>query len=245
MSVYSSAVLADSPDVYYRLDETSGTAIADSSGNGRGLVANAAISGAAASLLSGDPDGAILFDYAANAPTLAQASPQFFVAQDGMTVEFWIKPTSLVTSAAAVAVIVCSGNGPGTQGWAAYFTDTTGVWHFIKQNVADYVFNTAAPAAVGTTQHMAFVVAANGLSVDLYQNGVLAQSRVTAAMVAASAGTFVIANNITGTTHNPKAVIDEVAVYKSALSAGRIAAHFAASSQVASLHTMALLGVGS
>src|SRR5579872_607757 len=61
-TTYKSTVLADGPQLYYRLDEASGTAISDSSGHSH----TGALSGTAtyrvAGAISGDADGAMGFN---------------------------------------------------------------------------------------------------------------------------------------------------------------------------------------
>src|SRR5206468_336504 len=61
---YSSTVLADSPLVYYHLDETSGLTAADSSGNGvTGTYASSSITYHVVGALVGDSDTAITTTY--------------------------------------------------------------------------------------------------------------------------------------------------------------------------------------
>src|SRR5690348_14374897 len=57
---YASAVLADAPTAYYRLDDT-GSTVLDSSGNGLNGTAGSSVTNGAAGLLSSSADTAMAF----------------------------------------------------------------------------------------------------------------------------------------------------------------------------------------
>lgn len=93
---YAAAVLADSPMVYLKLDETSGTSIADSSGNGRTFTAVNSPTLGAASLLPSDPSGkSVEFTGAGSNAKIRCASNAWMNNASGITVEAWISPDNL------------------------------------------------------------------------------------------------------------------------------------------------------
>jgi len=57
---YNQTVMLDGPEVYYRLNEAAGTATADSSGHARTGTYAAGVTLGQASLLTGNPDTAVL-----------------------------------------------------------------------------------------------------------------------------------------------------------------------------------------
>lgn len=88
MSSYSELVLSYSPSVYYKFDETGGTVIADSSGNGRhGEIVGPAVIGQP-SLLQGDPGGASIA-VAGNSAYIMAANGGFDVSGD-FAVLMWV-----------------------------------------------------------------------------------------------------------------------------------------------------------
>lgn len=229
MSAYSAAVLADSPAVYYRLGETSGSTVADSSGNGRNLTyASALPPGGASSLLPADTaDGAVTFDRtAALGPTRTSYTANDTLFDAGpLTVEFWANFVDLSSSTSDRCTCVAYTVGAGL-GWTTYALATTGVWRWTNQGVADFSFTAAATA--GTTQHVVFTTS-NGTDCSLYLNGSLSQS-ITGITAFNATGSSQLSLNSETTTGNSKGrvTLDEVAVYTTALSAGRIAAHYSA-----------------
>ena len=86
-SSYSSTVLADQPDAYYRLDETAGNIAHDSSGNHYDAALQGSYTLKQPGLIVNDTDTAIAFG--ANG-TLAGAKYRSDIQLDGHSVEFWV-----------------------------------------------------------------------------------------------------------------------------------------------------------
>jgi hypothetical protein len=224
---YAAEVLADAPDVYLRLDETGSGPFVDVVA-GNDLTPDGAIV-SAASLLASDPDASATFDYTT---TLTKAVSAYTVAQQPMTIELWVKPISLTGSSLSASIVAsCSS---GANGWSAKYRDTTGAWRFTTHGVKDYDFTAAA--SIGVTQHVVFVFQASN-AVDLYINGVFQQTVTHGVAMTATTSKLTVAGFEVGTSARPKATIDEVAVYKSALSAARIAAHYQAGNDPAAATT--------
>lgn len=99
---YSSEVLADSPAAYWKFDETSGTAAADSSGNSRSLTHNNGVTVNQASLL-GDGTGASA-SYDRTNDFSDRGTETWMNATTGLTIECRIQPTSAVLSAGGFIV---------------------------------------------------------------------------------------------------------------------------------------------
>lgn len=216
---YTSEVLADSPDVYFRLDDTGAGPFVDVIAAHNATSSGTIINGS--SLIPTDADASTVFD---PTTTCNKAVTTYTVSQRPLTVEFWITPANLTGSAAAGASVAVQCGMTG--GWSIEYLDTTGIWRMTYQGVAFYPFTLSTPAAIGTRQHVVIVLnSAN--TVDLYINGVFQQTLATGAL-GATANKLTIAGQQTVAPARAKATIDEVAVYKSALSASRILAHYTA-----------------
>lgn len=219
MAAYATEVLADSPDVYYRLRDTGPGPFVDLIA-GNNATPNGAIVNAAGLI---DEEGpAAKFDSAAG--TLQHATSGYTVSQIPLTIEFWVNPQSLTgTTPNPSSVVVSCGL---TGGWAVEYVNTTGLWQVTYETVAFYPFTGTTPAAIGLTQHVV-VVLRTATAADLYINGVF-QATVTTGTLAATTNKLCLGRYDTFGSGFPQATVQEVAIYKSALSAARIAAHYAA-----------------
>lgn len=224
MSAYSAAVLADSPQFYWRLGEASGTAIADSSGNGLGATLSASMPpGGVASLLAGDTaDGAIAFDRTgALGPLSADGAAGTNNDAGPLSVEFWANFIDLTTSNAKSFVV--SNNLGSGQGWAINYNGTG--WEWTSMGVDGRTFSEVP--VPGVTKHMVFTTP-DLQTITLYVNGALSQTVGPMGAPTSTGGSFATLNYQRGGSNYGRIKLDEVAVYRSVLSAGRIAAHYAA-----------------
>lgn len=219
MSAYSAAVLADTPDCYYRLDETgSGPFVDQVAANN--LTPNATIVSVSGLIVTDAASPATQLDHAGS---FFKANSTHTVSQRPLTVEFWVTPQSLTGFGGTASVIAsCAAIG---NGWQTKYLITTGRWRFTTTGVADYDFTTAPAAQIGVKQHVVFVFKVDN-SVDLYIDGAFQQNVTGPATINATTG-FLALGDFGGGQY-PQAIIDELAVYTAALSAGRIAAHYAA-----------------
>jgi hypothetical protein len=136
---YDSEVLADSPAWYLKTDETSGTTLADSSGNGRDMT----IAGTPTLGATGPSGAADAVDWPASTVTYANvAGWQWESGTNGFTIEAWVY---LTANPAAVAAIVGEGNfATGTSNTEYGLSiDTTG--HPVL-----YMFNTGVRLLTGS-----------------------------------------------------------------------------------------------
>ena len=220
---YRTAVLADSPHAFWRLDETTGTAMSDSSGNGR----NATLAAAGQTLgltgaLNENPNRALSLGTGAITANSSTTGPSTF------SVEAWIKNTSTTGGR-----ILGFGNAGGSSGSSTvdrqlYMAPSGKVYFgigFAKTTVASLnnVNNGAWHHVVGT-----YTSGTNGMK--LYVDGVL-QGSATATPQSFTGYWRAAAEQFSGWTGNPTdayydGTIDELAVYTTSLSATRVQAHY-------------------
>lgn len=218
---YASEVLADSPRIWWRLADTSGTTAVDSSGASRnGTYTNGPTLGASG-LLVGDPSNtAVQFDGVDDYVTVADA-----VTLTEFTAEAWIKLSAApgATGGTVVAKYLSSPAASrlfyllvtSARVLSAQFFNNTG----ISTTVA------GSTLAIGTTYHVA--VTFTGGTGRLYVNGSLNNSGARAGTLSAAAIPFTV--GMDGSAASPfPGVIDEPAFYPTALSATRLAAHYTA-----------------
>jgi hypothetical protein len=203
---YLGEVLQDAPALYLRLGDASGTLAADASGNGRhGAYAGSPGLGAAGALDT-DPDGAVLFDGANGVITLP-ALPSLGTT---LSVEFWFKPQS-----GGDATQCIFGEADGSP--SALFKNTGRLSVFYSS--ADHLNTT--PLAYDVWHHVCIAVSAGAGT--FYVNGV---ADGTFASFPSGFAPDRIGDDNGSNTY--KGWLDEVAMYLSALSSGRVAAHYAA-----------------
>ena len=222
---YASEVQNDDPLGYWRLAETSGTAAADASGNGRsGTYVNGPTLGAP-SLLTGDPGNASAsFDGTNDHVSIPHAAVWDLTGD--LTLEALINVTGGSSHRTIVAKHLASTNTPTFEFRVAA---STGKLEFVQKTTSG-TFRTLTSnrvLATGATYHVA--VTKSGTTVSLFIDGELDRS----------------SPNFTGTiATNDRAVrigmrdgskplggrIDEVAIYDHALPLSRVRAHHLARS---------------
>lgn len=221
---YVSEVAADSPLAFYRLGDASGNA-ADSSGNGRSASSNGGTKTYGASgLLLGASNGCVDF----GATGYFEVASAAWMNVSNITVEAIIRPTAV---------------GGGTQrtflsrrGSSAAVADTT--FGFRVDSAGKISFYVSAggttsglAGATVLTANTAYHVAAvyDGSAVSVYVNGVLDGSAPRTGALNAPAFPIRI-GRAQFSDGGFAGKVDEVALYGTALSGTRIAAHFAAMS---------------
>jgi hypothetical protein len=220
---YDQVVLADSPAAYWRLGESSGTSAADSSGNGNGggyvggvtLGAPALITDANTSAGFGGSDGRMYFsDSASLSPTAA------------ISLEAWIRPNAVPTVSGSAwnlvskwntALLYLLGGASPKFAFALYDTGTS--------SYGPTVVSTTTVAAT-TTYHV--VGTYDGASLRIYVNGVLEGTFARSGSVNDSSFGGALAESGWGTRPSPAfdGRLDEVAIYRSALSSARVQTHY-------------------
>jgi signal peptidase I len=234
VQAYTSAVMADTPSAFYRLDEASGTSATDTSGNNR--------TGTYANIASYRQVGALPHNFgyavglAANSGRMvaggtAQTNPTTY------SLEMWFRTTTTTggkligfensrnqssTTADRTVLMrtdgklaVMTGTGSGASILLSASALNNGAWHHVVVTVAPYVtglYETTTLYVDGTQ------TAASSLMP--WPSSYSGYWRVGYGKVP-SATSFPSTGNLTGT-------VDDVAVYTTQLSATRVAAHYAA-----------------
>jgi RHS repeat-associated protein len=219
-SQYSDAILADKPAVYYRLDETGGTTMYDSSGNGR----DGTYTDDPAFKITGAPndgDQAI----SVNGPSSSSSGAGLPTASQARTLEAWFK---------------WSGTGSGWQSVMTYGPQSTnnkvamGVWDSSHVWFSAYS-NDFADVPAGKTindgaWHQLVFTYDGSNTGTLYLDGASLGSQNLGALntTMGAAGLVLGGNNSGGDGFTGS--IDEAAVYPTALTAAQVAAHYDAAS---------------
>lgn len=231
-SAYETAVLADSPAAYYRLNESSGSTMSDDSGNSlNGTYAGSGVTYSATGATPTDSDSAVTLNGSGGGASVADASG--FDPTSALTLEAWIKPTSFSGEPTVVAKTNSSiaqygmwiyDTGGNPDGISMY-VDIGGTDHYITVTNTGWKYN-VWNQLVGTY---------DGSHFRLYVNARMVGQQAQTGSISTLTNSFGIGKEPTS-WGDPSFTggIDEVAVYDTALSAGRIAAHFQASANAGS-----------
>ena len=222
---YSSEVLADSPLGYWRLGDTSGTTMTDSSGNGRdGSYSNVNLNQSSL-LLTDSANKAVGFGVTGATWRYGLVADAAWLDSSSFTVECWFT----ATTTSSYQGLVTRDGVPGSRGWNLYLLN--GQLHLFDAAGSGAILTGSTTVSTNTTYHA--VLTSNGSTVKLYLNGAqdatgsyaLGNSLANNIMVGAS-----VAGN--GEPTSPalglSGVIDEVAYYGTALSATRVGDHYTA-----------------
>lgn len=211
---YQQAVLADSPYIYWRMNEVAGTDMVDSSGNGRhGTYSGGFTLGAA-----GIAEAGVTFNGSSGSAAYAPLE----TVNGTFTVELWIKPTIDSHAVLFTTWGVSGGTQFDMQRYQGRPHGDIGTGSGWLTTGAD----TSNPIPMNQWTHLVYVVTPTGWTI--YENGVETAN-------GSYSGTpllFDTSTPLTVASHGPSlhfgGTMDEVAVYTTALSATRIAAHYAA-----------------
>jgi hypothetical protein len=217
---YSSEVLADSPYLYWRLGESSGTTAADASGNGRTGTYSGGYTLGTTGLITGDSNTAVTFN-----GTTALVTASDTADLTAFTIEAWIKAGSGTTGGIA-------GRDSTVDASRIFYIDMNGT----KPEVVVFkngttVGSVLGPTAVNDNVRHHIVGTYDGTITRLYVDGVQVgtpSTTVSGALPTANTA-FVVGGRRSGAAEF-NGVIDEVAYYTTALPSTRIAAHYAAAS---------------
>jgi hypothetical protein len=217
MPTYSQIILQSSPILYWRMNTTSGTTVTDYSGSAR----NGTISGTptlnTAGLVTGDSDTAITFNN--NYASRAYAT---WMDVSNITLEAIVKP-AILTGGTVYSILDRDSSGAAprvfqfrinaTAKFETIFWDTTG---------ALWTTTGSTTLVAGNTYHLA--ATHNGSVTYLYVNGILDGTLAHSGSMQTGNRQFNVASNAAAFQFF-NGVIDEVAWYGTALSAGTILYH--------------------
>lgn len=227
---YASEVLADAPLAWYRLADPgpTGTAMADSSGNGRhGAYQGTGFTFARPSLLTYGGDAAIGCTSANN--TRGQTAYGAWMEPATLSVEAWVNPATT----SGIGVIAARYGLNGGVSWLLR-RDASRIYWLVYTNNGGFLETTApnGTLVVNTTAHV--VATFDGTRGRIYVNGqlVVTATATQASSPRAASGLPLSVFGHTGSNGTDVWMgdLDDVALYGSVLTAARVAAHYAAAS---------------
>ncbi|MGH2443386.1 MAG: LamG domain-containing protein, partial [Chloroflexota bacterium] len=212
---YRSAVLADNPAIYYRLDEASGTVALDASGNGRDSAYTAAANLGQAGATS-DGDGAVSGSGAVVSYSGGAGLP---LRSASRTVECWFKSSTPQFNAALIAW----GAQSRDNLFALMLNNSTSL--SVRSWRSNYSFNIPSGHSLLDGQWHYVAAVFNGSTLTMYLDGVALGYR-GASFNTSLNSSGLLAGSSTGGGFKYSGSIDEVAVYAQALPLSSIQTHF-------------------
>ncbi len=222
VSVYATEVAADNPALWWRLDEPAGSTTAyDATANRRNgtLVGDPAMIPGASTLIVRDPGSA----YEMVNAQAGGIEGLYTLTEAAWTIECWLNVSTLTALPMLFYAIPPPFSGASEisiQGNMA-----TMAFNIINSAGTLYTMNVATPTATGRTYHLAFVHGADRV-MRVYVDGALDATGPT------TTGTWTARQFYLGGWPGARfpyvGTVDEFAIYPTALSAARLAAHNAA-----------------
>ncbi len=219
---YPSVVMGDHPIAYWRLGESTGTKAGDYAGGHDGVYNNATLGQPGYSLL--DTDTAATFgpglnSYVGSIQGITFAGP---ASSATFSLEFWTK--GLPSQQIGDGAFICKGTGGGGEQFC--IDGYHGTYRFYGSG-AGAASSTVPPD--GTWQHVVGVCDGPNSRWQLYVNGVLAGSGSIPTTLLTNSHEITIAARQSGSGAYDfcwNSLMDEVAIYNTALSDAQIAAHY-------------------
>lgn len=234
-SAYNSEVLADSPLLYYKLDETGGSTANDSSGNGRHASLNGTFSLNQAGL--GNAPRACNFNNGYLNFTNDGVMITSGMAFNTLTFEFWAKVNGVAVNVSNRAMSCMSMHRSDASRYGAghYYNGVTSPQVLnmdVKDNAAQYNLATPADWDFGDIDHWVMVVArATGNVSRIYRNSSLVAGPFTLTNNGqwdynSGAISFRVGKSNDTFWSTPNITVCRVALYNGELSATRVLAHY-------------------
>lgn len=216
---YSKAVLADRPEAYWRLEETSGSTVADSAGDHTGTTHDGVDLGLAGGLAQGDK--AIGLDGSSGYVEVPHS--RSLDVHGDFTVEAWVRPSG--ARSLAGAVLQKSSGEEGYQNWEYRLSVTSeNEWRGTVFVGGDNVTVTD-PEKVSPSEWTHLVMEVSGDRLRLFVDGTAVASARIEGRVNSSTGLLAIGRAGGNASDYFAGEVDEVAIYDSALSPETVAAH--------------------
>jgi acid phosphatase type 7 len=222
-SSYAASVKADAPLAYWRLDEAAGTTAADASGNGNpGIYAAGVQLGAAGALADGN--AAAGFDGVDDRVSIPDKAA--LRLNGSFTIEFWAK---LRAPANTYPGIIRKGEASSSgNGWYIFYNTRDFRPSFKRAGVSGRRTSNAGALSTTTYKHYVMTYDAPASTLRWYVGGALDS---TYKNVTFSTTTDTSTVDLGRGTDYGNEFLDDVALYGTALSAGRISAHYTAGIQ--------------
>jgi len=221
MSIYTAAILSDSPVAYWRLGDLTGTSAADASGNGHAGTYSGGVALGRAGAVAGTNDAAVLFDGTSGQVTCGH--PTAFDLTSNFSLECWFQ---------AVALPPSSGNGrwflgkdvAGGRSYDFGLLNNAGtIDQCVQINGTSYYGATVT--LDGLWHHTVATYASSTLR--FYLDGIAGPTASASTPPAVTTTDLLIgARGYSGFQEFFNGTLDEVALYSAALSAARITAHY-------------------
>jgi RHS repeat-associated protein len=216
----SDIVLADNPDAYIRLGESSGTTATDASPNGNDGTYEDTPTLSAAGAIQGDPDTAVAFDGTSEHVSLGDKFD--FAGTQSFSVEAWVYPTTID---GGYRKLVHKNYYDGqNQGWDLHVHDNGGGdYNVVFERIEDDTWN-AVGGNIAINQWSHVVGTFDGTNMNLYVNGELADTGTFGSPVSLpdSSQDFQIA----GDGGDFAGSIDDVAIYTRSLTQNAVRLHY-------------------
>jgi hypothetical protein len=235
---YDTEVLTDAPALYWRFEEASGLP-QDASGNANHAtnVTTARVTyGASGVITSGTSMG---FDGAAYSAYAVQRSlgSSILSGATAFTVEAWVRTGASFTNNHGIMAV--RADGTTNRQVELFYLTSTGALRFRLNNAA-FSLDSGVLAA-NTVYHVAVVFDASlatNQRLKMYVNGSLVATHASCtatALITVSQALYVGKMDASGSSFAWNGQLDEFALYTSALSSTRVAAHYAAGTAAASI----------
>jgi len=212
-STYYGLIISDGPLAYWRMNEASGTNLVDSSGNGYDIfLTDSTITYGVSGALTTEPDDAM--DFSTSKGSLI-GTPNAFIPSN-FSFELWMNADS---AAIYNTLMMKSDSGAWAAGWGFYYDGSN--WTFFLGPYLTYNIS-AVGLSLNTWYHI--VGTYDGTTMRLYVDGSEVDSDT--ATLTWGAGNLLLATS--GLSGYFDGTLDEVAFYDYKLTAGQVAAHYAA-----------------
>jgi large repetitive protein len=210
-----SAVAADAPVSWWRLDESAGTVAADhSSANAGTYLAGTTLK--ASSLLNTDPlDPAVTFDGVKGAMRVASSSSLNLTAP--FSLEAWIRPTKLPPEGSFFSVL------SKAESYSLQFNGPKIEFTVIQSGTRRRLQAPTGTIVAGNTYYV--VGTFDGSTQRLYVNGSLLVSRSQTGTASVTSNPLYL-GSWSGSSEFFPGTIDEAAVYNKVLGASAVASHY-------------------
>jgi glucose/arabinose dehydrogenase len=219
-TTYASAVTANTPLVYWRLGEATGTVAADASGNARPGTYVGGVGLAKPGALAGDANTSVLFD---GANDNIVRNPIAGIGATAISTDFWLKTTN--TKASGIVSYAATSSADEFQ-----LRDPNALAVYVKGTR----YNTGVVLNDGAWHHVAVTWSSAAGALRVYKDGALAYSNASPVKPGASlttGGALVLGqeqDTVGGGFETSQAFLgnlDDVALYPSALTAAQVQAH--------------------
>lgn len=211
---YNTTILADSPLIYFQLNETSGTTFANSGSVGG--TSSAIGSGVTKGVSGVDGSNAISLDGGANGYVSAASTPNF-MSDNQFSVEAWVKTT------VSGAKTIVSYN-PGSRGFTlGTNASNRATFSIMNNNGTSTVTASGSTALINDGNWHHIVATAASATLTIYVDGVSTQNTSALGGTYGITGTFYIGQSGSGGFNGN---VDEVALYDNALTSTQVTTHY-------------------